>query len=617
MSYNPDVLEKEGKKVVLLGNEAIARGALEAGLALSANYPGTPSSEVGVTLSSIAKKRGLYFEWSTNEKVAYEVCAGASYSGVRTMTAMKHFGLNVAADSFFPVIFTGVKGGMVLLVADDPFGHSSAQSEQDTRFYYKMAKVPCLEPSNAQEAKDITKLAFDISEEYNVPIVVRTTTMVSHSTGIVKLGKLRKPKTRGKFVKDPMTYNNIRPNLQRLHRNLIKKMDDIEKKYGNKLNKIEGSGTIGIIASGVSYQYVKEMGALLGIKIAKLTLTNPISTSFVSRFLKGLRKCIVVEELEPVIEDFVWKVAKDVNPNVEIHGKDLLPKVGEYTPEMVHDAIAPFVKIKKNDFREHARLLKKLKLPIRKPVFCQGCPHRSTFYAVKQVMGPNNVWAGDVGCYVLGMMEPFNMTDFMISMGASLGVAHGIKKVSKQKAVVFIGDSTFFHNGMPGLVNMKVHDTHPLVMILDNSITAMTGHQPHPGCNFNGMGEKRTPIKIEDVVKSYGIKNVRVVNAFDQKTLQATIKEFAAKDELSVIISRATCRLLMRRMVRSKGGKLPTYEIVPGKEKGCLHLVKDIACPAIVKKGNKVTIREDLCWGCSLCAQIAKPGHVRPKVKKK
>ncbi len=613
---NPDVLEKEGKTVVLLGNEAIARGALEAGIGLSACYPGTPSSEVGITLSGVAKKLGFYFEWSTNEKVAFEVCAGSAYSGVRSLTAMKHFGLNVASDSVFPVVFTGVKAGLVIMVADDPLGHSSAQSEQDTRFYARMGKIPTLEPSNPQEAKDFTKLAFEISEKYEVPVILRTTTLVSHSAGTVKLGKIKKPKTKGKFVKDFDRFYNIRPNLQKLHNKLIKKLDMIEKEYEN-LNTIEGQGKIGIIASGVSYEYLKEIGKLTGVKIGKLNLTHPIPRNFVTKFIKDMEKVIVLEELEPVVENFVRGVAKDVNPSLEIYGKNILPMVGEYTPDIVLQALAPILKIKSPDFSKHENSLKKIELPARKPVFCPGCPHRSTFYAVKEVFGEDTVWAGDIGCYVLGIFEPFEMQDFVISMGSSFGVTHGIKKVSDQKAVVFIGDSTFFHAGMPGLANMKVHGTKPLVVILDNEITAMTGHQPHPGSDFTGMGEKKTPIKIEDVVKSFGIKNVRVVNAYSQRDLQDAIREFSKQDELSVIISRGMCRLLMKRVLRSKGGKFVTYEVVPGKERYCVDLVKEFACPAIIQRGKKVFIREDMCWGCGVCSQIAKKGSIAPRRRKK
>lgn len=609
---NPDVLEREGRKVVLLGNEAIARGALEAGMGLSACYPGTPSSEVGVTLSGVAKKLGFYFEWSNNEKVAFETCAGASYSGVRTITAMKHFGLNVASDSIFPVVFTGVKGGLVIMVADDPFGHSSAQSEQDSRFYARMGKIPELEPANAQEAKDFTKLAFEISEKYEIPVILRTTTLISHAAGTVKLGKLKRPKTRGRFVKDYDRFYSIRPNLQKMHDKLNKKISRIEKDYEN-LNRIEGSGSVGIMTSGVSYQYVKELGALPGVKIGKLNLTYPISRSFVARFLRGLKKVIVVEELEPVVEDFVRMVAKDINPDVEIHGKDMLPRIGEYTPDIVLNALAPLLKIKKPDFRKHDADLKKIKLPVRKPVFCPGCPHRSTFYAVKKVMGKDTVWAGDIGCYVLGIFEPYKMQDFVISMGSSLGITHGIKKVSDQKAVVFIGDSTFFHAGMAGLANMKIHGTKPLVIILDNGVTAMTGHQPHPGSTFTAMGETRTPMKIEDIVRSFGIKKVRVVNAFNQSELQSAIRDFSKSNELSVIISRGLCMLVRKRMVRNKGGKFTTFEVTPGQSHRVSKLVEDFACPAIIRKGKEIQIKEDLCWGCGVCSQLVEKGAIRPR----
>ena len=614
---NPDVLGREGKKVVLLGNEAIARGALEAGIGLSACYPGTPSSEVGITLSGVAKKLGFYFEWSTNEKVAFETCAGASYSGVRTITAMKHFGLNVASDSVFPVVFTGVKGGLVIMVADDPFGHSSAQSEQDSRFYARMGKIPELEPANAQEAKDFTKLAFEISEKYEIPVILITTTLVSHAAGTVRLGKLRKPKTRGKFIKDYERFYSIRPNLQKMHSNLNKKLDRIEKDYEN-LNIVEGSGSVGIITSGVSYQYVKELGKLPGVKIGKLILTHPISRSFVTKFLKGLKKVVVVEELEPVVENFVRMVAKDANPKVEIHGKDILPRVGEYTPDIVLDALTTVIKIKKPDFRKHDADLKKIKLPVRKPVFCPGCPHRSTFYAVKKIMSKDTVWAGDIGCYVLGIFEPYKMQDFVISMGSSMGITHGIKKVSDQKVVVFIGDSTFFHAGMAGLVNMKIHGTKALVIILDNGVTAMTGHQPHPGSTFTGMGEPRTPMKIEDIVKSFGIKNVRVVNAFNQTELQSAINEFSKINELSVIIARGLCMLVRKRLVRRKGGKFATFEVSPGKSHRVSKLVEEFACPAIIKKGDEVYIKEDLCWGCGVCSQLVERGAIvaRKRVKK-
>ncbi|MFH1237079.1 MAG: indolepyruvate ferredoxin oxidoreductase subunit alpha [Candidatus Aenigmatarchaeota archaeon] len=617
---NPDLMEKEGKKVVLLGNEAIARGAIEAGMGLSACYPGTPSSEVGITLSSVAKQAGFYFEWSTNEKVAYEVAAGAAFSGVRALTAMKHFGLNVAIDSVMPTIYTGVKGGLVIMVSDDPLGHSSAQSEQDTRFYARMGFIPTLEPTNAQECKDFTKLAFEISEKHRIPVMLRTTTMVSHSIGTVKLGKIPQPKTRGNFVKDPESFYCLPPALQKLHERLNKKIDTIELAY-DYLNRIEGEGKTGIIATGVSYQYLKEvkkdLNGLKGVKIAKLVMTYPVSKGFVTKFLKGLDRVFVLEELEPVVEQFVCALAKDVNPRAEIHGKDILSRVGEYNPETIQAALAPFLKAKKPDFSMHEAYLKKIDLPVRKAVLCPGCPHRSTFYAVKKVMGDQTVWSGDIGCYVLGIQEPYKMEDYIISMGSSIGLAHGIQKVSDQKVVVFMGDSTFFHAGMPPLVNSVSHGTKPIIVILDNGVTAMTGHQPHPGSDFTGMGDKKEPIKIEDVVKAFGITNVKIVNAFSQKELQAAIKEMAASNELGVIISRGLCRLYMHRLIRKQGGEFAKFQVVPGKCKKCLTCVKQFACPAIMHEGDKVYIREDLCWGCGVCAQVCPVGAIIPAARRK
>jgi indolepyruvate ferredoxin oxidoreductase alpha subunit len=619
MTFNPDLLEKEGKKVVLLGNEAIARGAMEAGMGLCACYPGTPSSEVGIALSPLAKQVGFYFEWSTNEKVAVEVCTGAAFSGVRSLSAMKHFGLNVASDSLLPIAYTGVPGAMVIMVADDPLGHSSAQTEQDTRFYARMGKIPMIEPANAQEAKDYTKLAFEISAKYQLPVLLRTTTMVSHSIGTVKLGSMPATlKTKGKFVKDLERFNCIPPRLQTLHHALNKKLDQIETAY-EYLNKAEGAGSTGILTSGVSYQYAKELG-LKGVRIGKIGMTYPISRKFVEGFIRGLKKLIVLEELEPVVESFARMAAKDVNPSLEIHGKDILSRVGEYNPEMILQAIAPILKIKNPDFTMHEMHLKKIQLPVRKAVLCPGCPHRSTFYAVKKVMGEQTIWGGDIGCYVLGIQEPFKMQDYIISMGSSIGITHGIQMVSDQKVALFIGDSTFFHAGLSGLVNTKAHGTKPLVVILDNGITAMTGHQPNPGSDFTGMGDKREPMKIEDIVRSFGISNMRVVNAFSQKELQEAVKELTSKDEIGVLISRGLCRLYMRRLLRRQGREFTKFQIASDKCKKCLMCVKQFACPAIMHEGDKVYIREDICWGCGVCAQICPAGAIVPakmKVKKK
>jgi indolepyruvate ferredoxin oxidoreductase alpha subunit len=623
-----DVLEKPGKKVVLLGNEAIVRGALEAGVGFVAAYPGTPSSEVPITFSRIAKEVGLYFEYSTNEKVAFEAATGAAWSGVRAMCCQKHFGLNVAADSILPVAVTGVRAGLVVMVADDPSGWSSAQSEEDTRYYARMFKMPMLEPSNPQECLDFTKLAFGMSEEFQVPIFLRTTTKVSHSIGTVKFGEMKKPKTRGRFQKDADSYYNLRPHLQVLHDRLNKKLEQIEEKYGLELNKVfPGEGKIGIIASGVSFDYAKEALLDLGLNppIAKINLTHPISKRFVGNFIKDKEAVLVLEELEPILENFVKQTAKEANTNLVIHGKDLLPRYDEYNLERIVPALEKvFGKKLGIDFNDHTEkvALASKDSPPRKPVLCPGCPHRSTFYAVKKVFGDKAIYAGDIGCYILGVFEPINMQDFVVSMGAGMGVSHGIGIVSNQDVVAFVGDSTFFHAGMPPLLNYKFNDIGktPLVVILDNAITAMTGHQPHPGSGFTGMGEKAEPVKIEEVAKALGAE-VRISNAFSQKQLIQTLQELRNVKGPKVLISRGECRLLTRREFRAKGLAMPVFQIDQEKCTKCGICTNDFACPAIFKAAVKpgeepiYFIDPEMCLGCAVCVQVCPEGAIRAAKK--
>ncbi len=618
-----EVLEKAGKKVVLLGNEAIVRGALEAGVGLASAYPGTPSSEVPIVFAHIAKKAGLYFEYSSNEKVAFETAAGAAWSGVRAIVSMKHFGLNVASDSVLPIAYTGVRAGLVIMVADDPGGFSSAQSEQDTRYYARMARMPMLEPSNPQECLDYTKAAFELSEKFGIPIFLRTTTKVSHSIGTVRLGMLKKPKTKGVFKKDPDKYYNIRPHLQVLHERLDQKLAEVEKKYSSVLNKVfSGKGATGIITSGVAFEYCREALQKLGLKlpIAKIGLSNPISNKFITNFIKGKKTVLILEELEPIIENFVKQAAKEVNPKLVVHGKDLLPRSGEYNLGILLPVLGKiFGKKLKMDFKAHKKAVDTaLKgIPPRKPVFCPGCPHRSTFYAVKKVFGKKPVFAGDIGCYILGIFEPYDMQNFCISMGASLGLSHGITKVSDQEVIVFIGDSTFFHASMPAIANFKFNDEKaPLIIIMDNDITAMTGHQPHPGSGFTGMGEKVEPIKIEEVVKALGA-NVKVANSFNHKQLVQALEEFKGMKGLRVLISRGECRLLTKRKYRAKGIPIIKFRIDQKKCKKCGICTNQFACPAISevrKPGKEVVyqINPGICLGCSVCAQICPYGAIVP-----
>ena len=603
-----EVLEKSGKKVVLLGNEAIARGALEAGVGMVTSYPGTPSSEVPMVLSRLAKDQGFYFEYSVNEKVALEVAAGASWSGIRSLVAMKNFGLNVASDSLIPLAYTGVKAGMVVFVADDPQTWGSTQSEQDSRYYAHIAGVPMLEPSNPQECLEMTKSAFEVSEEFEIPVLLRTTTKVSHSIGTVELGELGEIKTDGHFEKDPESFYNFRPQLQKLHHQLNEKMGKVGTSTFARpglANKVTiGKGDIGIITSGVGFEYVEEATQTLGINppIAKLGLTHPISKEFISNFIKDKKAVLVVEELEPILTDFVTIVSKKVRSDLKIYSKDVLPRVGEYTPELVIGALEEVFGIKHTlNFEEHKKQVEEAvaDIPPRKPVMCPGCPHRSTFYAVKKAH-PDAVYAGDIGCYMMGAFEPFEMQDFIISMGAGLGLAHGISKVSDQEVVAFIGDSTFFHAGMPALLNYKFNGGRaPLVVVMDNEITAMTGHQPNPGSN--------SVIKIEEIAQALGAE-VRVASAFSQKSLLTALEELKKIKGPRVLVSRGECRLLTKRKMRQKGQALQTFKVVDSGEFEKSRLMDEFACPAFQKSNSEFKIDPDLCWGCAVCSQICPTG---------
>ena len=617
------LLSKEvGKKVLLMGNEAIVRGALEAGIGFASTYPGTPSSEIGDTFAKIAKLVGIHFEYSTNEKVALEAAAGACFAGVRSIVSMKQFGLNVASDSFMPVAYVGSNAGMVVVVADDPGCWSSAQSEQDTRYYARLAHVPCLEPSDPQECKDFTKLAFQISERFKIPVLIRTTTRVSHGRGVVKLGRLKVGKPKGFFKRNLKKFNNLPPHTMRMHEEILKKIERIrEISEKSKINFIVNKNVkskFGIIVSGVSYNYVMDALMDLNIKIPvlKLSLTYPLPRKKIANFIKKFKMVLVVEELEPILEKEVREIAKEVNPKLKVRGKDLLSKAGEYDEEILISAIE---KITKKKFRigleKHRKKYKRLKIARRFAIMCPGCPHRATFWAAKVAAGPNAVFAGDIGCYILGIFPPYKLVDFVFSMGASEGVAHGVSKVSGQKVIVFIGDSTFFHAGIPGLINTVFNKSNPLIIVMDNRITAMTGHQPHPGSGRTGMGEKTKNIKIEEIAKACGVRYVKVVDPFNVKKMIKTIKDFLKKDEVAVIVSKRECRLLTVRRARETGKKIPKFQIDQRKCKKCGLCLYMFACPAIYREGNEFKIDENLCTGCGVCAQICPAGAI--KVKKR
>jgi indolepyruvate ferredoxin oxidoreductase alpha subunit len=607
---NNEILLPKGK-IILLGNEAIVRGALEAGVKFASTYPGTPASEIGDTFSKIAKEAKIYFEYSTNEKVALEAAAGAAFSGLRSIVSFKHFGLNVAADSFMPIAYVGTKAGLVIVSADDPNCWSSAQSEQDSRFYSLLAHVPMLEPTNAQECKDFTKFAFDLSEKFDLPVLIRLTTRVSHSRGIVKLGKIIKKKVKPKFVKDLEKFNNLPPHTMEMHERILEKIRKIRKiSEKTKINFFVNKNVkskFGIIVSGVSFNYVIEALNDLDLKIPvlKLGLTQPLPQQKIGNFIKKLSSVLIVEELEPIIEKEVRAIAREFNPRIKIYGKNVLPKSGEYREENIIEVIGKVTgrKFRKINLSLHKKKVRKVKIPKRFAVLCPGCQHRAAFYAVKKV-AKDAIFGGDIGCYTLGIYPPLHTQDFIFSMGASIGVIHGIKKATNQKTICFLGDSTFFHAGIPGLINTLFNKSNPLVIILDNRYTAMTGHQPHPGTGYTGMHEQTKEIKIEDVVKGLGIQNVKVVDPFNLSEMEKSVKGFLKKDEVSVIVAKRECQLMAFRRKKRKGIKIPKFEIDQNKCAKCGICLYEFGCPAIYEKNGKFYVDKTICTGCAVCVQL-------------
>jgi len=535
---------KAGNKVILLGNEAIVRGALESGCQFVSTYPGTPASEIGNTFFQIAKKAGVYFEFSTNEKVALEAGIGASFSGLRTLVAMKNFGLNVALDPLFPFVYTGSKGPTVIVVADDPSCHSSAQSEENSRGLALTAHIPTLEPADPQECKDFIRLAFQISEKFKIPVMIRETTRVAHQRMPVKLGKWKKNTSiKGKFIKDYKKFVTLPPRVLEQKSELLEKIEKI-RLFSEKLND-RGQASVrrglassaGIVTSGVGFLYVKEAQKELDLKlpVLKLDFFYPLPEKKIEKFLKGLKKVLIVEELEPFLKKEIERLAKEVNCKLKVSGKDLLPEVGELKPGVVMQAIAQFTNKKFNI--PHSTF--NIPSPKRFSQLCSGCPYWFVFNGIKKAVNPKQVvFGGDIGCYMLAGLPPHLIQDYLSCMGSSVGIAHGIKKATGQKLITLIGDSTFFHAGIPPLINTVFNKSNPLIIILDNQTTAMTGHQPHPGVNG---------IEIEKIVRGCGVKNVKVIDPAQQKDFIKTIKVFLTKKEVSVIIARHPCIFVAKK----------------------------------------------------------------------
>ncbi|MGQ9601591.1 MAG: indolepyruvate ferredoxin oxidoreductase subunit alpha [Candidatus Bipolaricaulia bacterium] len=549
------------RKRLLLGNEALAWGALEAGLGFATTYPGTPASEIGDTLARLAKEAGIYFEYSVNEKVALELAAAAAASGVRALVAMKHVGLNVAADAFISTLYTGTRAGLLVVTADDPSMHSS-QNEQDNRYYAYLAGAPLLEPSDPKEAYAMAKAAFSLSEGLELPVLLRTTTRVAHTRAGVEVGELPKPrerKVRGHFEKDPFRFVIVPSVARRAHKLLLERQERAEAlSEGSPFNFVLGEGKeLGIVTSGVSYTYVCDAIAELGVqdrvRVLKLGMSHPLPRGLISQFLRAVQKVLVVEELEPLLEMASRALAQELGLKVQIYGKGVggLSRLYEYDPDRVRSALAQALGLE-TEAAEREQIQDEHspweRLPDRPPVLCPGCPHRASYYALKLALGKeaeNTIFTTDIGCYTLGLLPPLVMADHLLCMGSSVGTAGGFAKATDQRVIAFIGDSTLFHAGLPAIVNAVHHGHKFLIVVLDNRTTAMTGHQPHPGLDFSALGPAE-PVSIERLLSGCGVRKIHVIDPQDLhgalSAFQEALKE--SESELTVVISRHPCVLL-------------------------------------------------------------------------
>ena len=592
----------------LMGNQAIALGALAAGVRLVAGYPGTPSTEV---LETVAKNRqeNTYVEWSVNEKSAMEVGAGAAYTGARTMVTMKQVGLNVAADPLMSLEYIGVKGGMVILVADDP-GPISSQTEQDTRHFARFSKLPCFDPSTVQEAYDMVQEAFEYSEKYGTPVFFRSTTRVSHGYASIQVKDVEEYKNvepEG-FVKDTKRWV-IFPKLSyQAHINIEARNEELAKVFSqykrNLLLPAEDDCKElkkGIATGGFNYTYVTEAMADLGqLRELKVSTPHPFPEQLVVEFLTGLEEVLCIEELDPVIERELIYIAGKYHLPVKILGKlsHHVKNSGENTRDSVLADIAAFMGRQLPEQGENGQAVPAPELPVRPPVLCAGCPHRASFYAVKKAMqGRKTIFCGDIGCYTMGNAMPLDMVDTCLCMGAGLGIAQGVGHIEPDTSCfAFVGDSTFFAAAIPGVVNAVYNQAEMTLVVLDNSTTAMTGHQPHPGTGHTMMGEVVAKVNIEAVLQGIGVTAVETVNPLDLDKSIEVVRKMAGLPGVKAIIFKYPCIAITK-----PEGKMA---VDIDKCVGCRKCIREIGCPGLIIRDGQVTIDESLCTGCGLCSQI-------------
>lgn len=592
-----------------MGNEAIVRGALEADIRFVASYPGTPSSEIASGFAKIHKEEGIYFEYSSNEKVAAEVAAGAALSGLRTMAVMKHVGVNVASDALMSLAYVGTKAGYVLISADDPSCHSS-QNEQDNRLYARFMNIPMLEPSTAQEAKDMTAYAFELSETVELPVMLRTTTGINHLRGVVDQGEIQKRDQKTEFLKDPRYIER-----KQAHSRLLVRMDKAlelsEESPWNRLdnpNQTENPET-GFISSGVAWNFVDDLVKenQLPATIFKAGLSHPLPEKKLKDYLRSLRRIIIVEELEPCIEDHIYRLAKEVNPKLEIIGKysGHFPRVKEYHPDLIKKVASEFFAevepAEKRDVTE---------LPPRYPSMCPGCSHRNTYFAVKQVFGENAIYPNDIGCYALGIAPPINMGDIWLCMSGGAGLAGGFGFANDEPVVAFIGDGTFLHSGLHPLLNAVNNRHNFILVIMDNSITAMTGHQPNPGSESVDDVRPSEHVDIETVVRALGVKQVATVNPREIKPTVKVIREMKEQKGIRVLIARQPCVINLYK--RNK--EIQKSSVVTVDTEKCNHCgicINDYCCPAFeINDLHEINVIDSLCIGCGDCIQVCPTGAI-------
>jgi indolepyruvate ferredoxin oxidoreductase alpha subunit len=574
---------------LLSGNEAIARGAWEAGVTVATGYPGTPSTEI-LEFASLYKN-DIYCEWSPNEKVALEVAAGASLCGARVIVTMKHVGLNVAADPLMTLSYIGTVGGLVVCVADDPGMHSS-QNEQDTRHYARLGKMPILEPSDSEEARDFILLGIEISEKYSTPVILRSTTRVSHSSGAVTLGERKRRGRPGGFVKDPTRFVPIplygRPMRVKVEQRLAAMKADVNSSPANAIEWRDRS--LGVIAEGIAYQYVRELSPQASV--LKIGWVWPFPDELIREFAAGVKRVIVVEELDPILEEHVRSLG------IACEGKNVVPAIGELSPDGLSAALG-----RDNGSHPATRSAPSAEaaegLPARPPVLCPACPHRGIFYALGKF---DVVVTGDIGCYSLGVFPPLKRIDTILCMGAGISMAHGMEKAGeKRKVVGIVGDSTFFHSGITGLLDIAYNKGAATIIVVDNRTTAMTGHQEHPGTGRTLLGEETSGASIEAFGRACGIRNVATVDPYDIKPTVETIRKAVESDESWLIVARSPCPLSVKK---NPGDPRRVDQELCKKCKLCLRL----GCPAIEWANDEIRVNELLCGGCAMCEKTCKEG---------